>query len=545
VANIVLINPRFETSYWGLEHSLPIFRKRANMPVGCLPLLAALTPADHTIELIDECVEEIDFDRIARADIVGLTGMIVQRARMREILVELKKRGAFVVVGGPWVTVSETYFGDMADVVFIGEAEETWPRFLDEWQRGRHQYRYEQADRTNMAAVPTPRLDLLKTERYLFGCLQFSRGCPFQCEFCDIIVTFGRRPRVKTHKQVLAELDHLYATGVREVFVVDDNLIGNKRVVKELLKAVIDWQIQHDYALSLFTEASLDLSEDPELLQLMIDANFLAVFVGVESPSEESLRETKKLQNVRKGATLLDRLHTIQNAGLDVWCGMIVGFDNDDERIFDRQYEFLVSARVTQSSVGMLHAIPKTPLYARLQKEGRLDPADVPECGTNVIPKQMTRAQLRDGYVRVMKKLVEPVSFFDRLDALYVDAKIPYAPARVVFRRKHRWKQFKAGVFDIVRALGLFASLMWHVDDSVLRREYRRRVRRVLLARRDPGLVLYYLIKCAMHYHLHCMASDLAGGRMVTSFEVVPAARPNGSSQRQTPRSRLKEARVG
>lgn len=523
MANIAFVNPRFETSYWGLEYALPIFRKQANMAVGCLPLLAALTPAEHTVELVDECVEELDFDRLAKADIVGLTGMIVQRARMREILVELKKRGAFVVIGGPWITVNEEYFGDLADAIFIGEAEETWPQFLEEWKLGKHKYRYEQADRTDMAKVPTPRHDLLKTDRYLFGNLQFSRGCPFQCEFCDIIVTFGRRPRVKTQQQVLAELDHLYETGIREVFVVDDNLIGNKRVVKELLKAVIDWQVRHDYALSLFTEASLDLSEDQELLKLMIDANFLAVFVGVESPSEESLRETKKLQNVRKGATLLDRIHTIQNAGLDVWCGMIVGFDNDDENIFDRQYEFLINARVTQSSVGMLHAIPKTPLHARLMREGRLDPSDTPECGTNIIPKKMTREVLRDGYVRVMSDLVEPVSFFDRLDALYVDAKIPYAPARVVFRRKHRWKQFKAGVLDITRAFALLGSLMWHVKEPVLRREYRKRAMRVMLARRDPGLVLYYLIKCAMHYHLYVMANTLAGGRMVSTFEVTPA----------------------
>ncbi len=523
MAHIVLINPRFETSYWGIEHALPIFRKKANMPVGCLALLAALTPSEHTIELVDECVEEIDFDKIAKADIVGLTGMIVQRARMREILVELKKRGAFVVVGGPWVTVSESYFGDLADVIFVGEAEETWPKFLQEWKGGKYQLRYEQADKTNMATVPTPRLDLLKTDRYLFGSLQFSRGCPFQCEFCDIIVTFGRKPRVKTHEQVLAELDRLYETGVREVFVVDDNLIGNKRVIKELLKAVVDWQVRHDYALSFFTEASLDLSDDPELLQLMSDGNFLAVFVGVESPSEEALRETKKFQNVRKGGTLLERIHTIQNSGLDVWCGMIVGFDSDDASIFDRQYEFLVSARVTQSSVGMLHAIPKTPLHARLEREGRLDLSDSPECGTNVIPKNMSREQLRDGYIRVMNDLVEPESFFDRLDSLYVKSKIPYAPARMAFRRKHRWKQFKAGAFDIARALALFASLMWHVNDPVLRREYRKRLRGVIAARRDPGLVMYYLIKCAVHFHLYKMAHGLASGRMVSTFEAAPA----------------------
>jgi radical SAM superfamily enzyme YgiQ (UPF0313 family) len=522
VADIVLVNPRFETSYWGLEHALPIFGKRANMPVGCLPLLAALTPPKHTVTLMDESAEPLDFDRLARADIVGVTGMGVQRGRMVEILTELKRRGKFTVVGGAWATVSETYFGNLADVVFVGEAEETWPQFLRDWERGEHRARYEQAEKTDMATVPTPRFDLLKTDRYLFGCLQFSRGCPFQCEFCDIIVTFGRRPRVKTQGQVIAELDALYASGVREVFVVDDNLIGNKRAIKELLPALIEWQKAHDYAVSFFTEASLDLAEEPELRQLMVDANFLAVFVGIESPSEESLRETKKFQNVRKGAGLIERVHTIQNSGLDVWCGMIVGFDNDGPDIFDAQRRFLTQARITQAMVGPLHAIPKTPLHARLAREGRLDTSEMSEYGTNVIPQRMTREELRDGYVRVMNELTEPGAFFDRLDALYRRARIPYAPTRAAFRRRHPWKQFRAGVYDLARAAGLFARLMWWVEAPALRREYRRRAWGVFLARRDPGLTIYYLIKCAVHYHLYVMTRGLASGRMVSSFEAAP-----------------------
>jgi radical SAM superfamily enzyme YgiQ (UPF0313 family) len=519
MADIVLVNPRFESSYWGIDHALPLFGKKANMPVGCLPLIAALTPPEHTITLMDENVEAIDFDRLARADIVALTGMNVQRGRMRQILEEAKRRGCFTVVGGPWVTVSEMYFGALADVIFVGEAEETWPQFLREWQRGEHQSRYEQADKTDMAKVPTPRYDMLKTNDYLFGCLQFSRGCPFQCEFCDIIVTFGRRPRIKTQEQVVAELDALYASGVREVFVVDDNLIGNKRAIKALLPAVVAWQEEHDYTMSFFTEASLDLAEEPELRQLMLDANFLAVFVGIESPSEESLRETKKFQNVKKGAGLLERVHTIQNSGFDVWCGMIVGFDNDGPDVFDAQLKFLAQSRITQASVGMLHAIPKTPLHARLAREGRIDLADRSEFGTNVIPLRLTREQLRAGYIRVMNELVEPGPFFDRLDALYVQARIPYAPTRAAFRRKHPWKQFRAGVYDLTRAAVLFARLMRAVKDPVLRSEYRRRVWGVFLARRDPGLVTYYLIKSAVHYHLHALAKSLTTGKMVSIFE--------------------------
>ncbi|MGD9632342.1 MAG: radical SAM protein, partial [Pirellulales bacterium] len=185
MADIVIVNPRFEVSFWGMEHALALVGRRANLPVACLPLLAALTPSEHTVTLIDENVEAIDWERCARADIVGVTGMSVQRFRMREILTELKERGCFTVVGGPLVTVAEDYFNGLADAIFIGEAEETWPQFLREWSQGLQRFRYEQLEKTDMALVPTPRFDLLKMRHYAFGSLQFSRGCPFQCEFCD------------------------------------------------------------------------------------------------------------------------------------------------------------------------------------------------------------------------------------------------------------------------------------------------------------------------------------------------------------------------
>jgi radical SAM superfamily enzyme YgiQ (UPF0313 family) len=511
LADIVIVNPKFEASFWGFEYALPVFGKRANMAVGALPLLAALTPAEHTVTLVDECVEEIDFDRLARADIVALTGMVVQRRRMTEILTELKRRGVFTVVGGAWVSLEEDYFGELADVIFVGEAEETWPEFLRDWKAGRHRRRYEQAEKTDMTRVPTPRYDLLKTDRYLFGAVQFTRGCPFQCEFCDIIVTFGRRPRLKTVDQILAEMDALYARGVREVFVVDDNLIGNKRAIKEVLRALVPWQEAHHYRTTLFTEASLDLAEDDELIDLMVRANMLTVFIGIESPNPASLRETKKYQNVKAGTTIIDRVHKIQRAGMEVMCGMIVGFDNDDRSIFDAQEEFIRDAHIPQAMFGMLRAFPKTPLHDRLRREGRLDETDeLDEYGTNVIPKQMSRAELRDGYLRTMLALYEPKAFLDRLDALYLREKIPYCPTRVLFRRKHPLEQIKAGLWDSARIAYLFTRLMWVVKDPALRREYRMRVRRIAAARRDPGLVIYYLIKCAIHYHLLSMAQALA-----------------------------------
>jgi radical SAM superfamily enzyme YgiQ (UPF0313 family) len=521
MADIVLINPRFEASFWGLEYALPFLGKRANLPVACLPLLAALTPPGHRVTLVDENVEPLDFDRLARADLVGVTGMSVQRFRMREILKELKQRGVFTVVGGPWVTVQEDYFGDLADVVFVGEAEETWPRFLEEWAAGRHAPRYEQAEKSDMTRLPTPRFDLLKMRDYLFGSIQVSRGCPFQCEFCDIIVTFGRRPRLKTSAQVIAELEALRAQGVRIAFIVDDNLIGNKKAIKVLLRDLVAWQQANRYHFTLFTEASLDLADDPELLRLMVDANFISVFIGIESPNEASLRETKKYQNVRKGGTILDRVHAIQRAGLEVWCGMILGFDHDDPTVFDAQREFLRSARIAHAMVGMLHAIPKTPLFARLKREGRLDPADGSAFGTNVVPLRMSREALREGYLRVLNELYEPEAFFDRVEALYLRQRMPFGLARDDFlRRRHPWTMLLTHLRNLAQAAGLCGRLLWRIPDRRLRREYLRRLGRLVRVRRDPGLLVLYVVKCAMHYHHHELARQMAGGRrgIVNSF---------------------------
>jgi radical SAM superfamily enzyme YgiQ (UPF0313 family) len=520
MADIVLINPRFEMSYWGMEHALPLMGKRANMPVACLPLLAALTPAGHTVTLLDENVEVIDWDRVARADVVGLTGMSVQRQRMVEILTELKNRGVFTVVGGPWVSVQEDYFGELADVIFVGEAEETWPRFLQEWHAGRHQRRYEQAEKSDMTTLPTPRFDLLKMHHYLFGSVQFSRGCPFQCEFCDIIVTFGRKPRLKTSVQILAELEALRAQKIDIAFIVDDNLIGNKKAIKVLLRDLIAYQENNGFPFDFFTEVSLDLAEDDELIQLMVDANIISVFIGIETPNEKSLRETKKYQNVRPAGTILERVHKIQKAGIEVWCGMILGFDNDDATIFDAQQQFLKDARINTAMIGMLHAIPKTPLHARLTREGRLDLSDEPEFGTNVIPKQMSRDELRDGYVRVMQSLYKPEAYFERLEDLYLKERMPYAQAVARYWRKHPWARLKAQTRNVVGSAVMFVRLMQNTPDAALRKEYRKRLWRLLKQRPDPNLLILYLVKCGLHYHAHTMAQQMgsASRRLVNTI---------------------------
>jgi radical SAM superfamily enzyme YgiQ (UPF0313 family) len=509
VADIVLINPKFEISFWGFEHALPFFGKRSNMPVAALPLLAALTPGDHNVTLIDENVEVVDFERCARADIVGITGMIVQRRRMREILVELKSRGVFTVAGGPWITVNETYFADLVDVVFVGEAEETWPQFLADWCAGKAQRRYEQTHQTDMSRVPTPRLDLLKSDQYAFGSVQFSRGCPFQCEFCDIIVVFGRRPRLKTSEQVIAELEALRSRRLSMAFIVDDNLIGNKKAIKELLKHVIAWQQANGFPLTFVTEASIDLADDDELMRLMVEANISAVFVGIESTNEDSLRETRKLQNLCKNGGLLDKVRRIQEAGMEVWGGMILGFDHDDETVFDAHRRFLMSARISMAMIGMLSAIPRTPLHARLAASGRLDLTDDPRDGTNVIPLQMTRRTLSDGYVRLMADLYEPDAYFNRLDDLYVTGRIEIDRACRRYGAQHPWWRKARVAQNWLEAFGLMLRVFIGVREAPLRAIYRRRFWRALRLRRNSAVIRVYAINCAIHYHMHRLVRAL------------------------------------
>jgi radical SAM superfamily enzyme YgiQ (UPF0313 family) len=510
MADVILISPRFEISFWGLEHALPLFGKRANMPIAALPLLAALTPSEHQVTLIDEQVEAIDFDRCARADIVGVTGMSVQRGRMREILTELKLRGVYTIVGGPWVSVSEDYFAGLVDVVFVGEAEETWPRFLDDWREGKPAARYEQREKTDMSRVPAPRLDLLKMHQYAFGSVQFSRGCPFLCEFCDIIVTFGRKPRIKTLRQIIGELDILHAQKQQVVFIVDDNLIGNKKAMKEILREVIAWQRANAYPLAFTTEASLDLADDDELMRLMCEARVVAVFVGIESPDPGSLRETRKLQNIRPGGSMVDKVRRIQDAGMEVLAGMILGFDNDDETVFEAQRDFLMSARIAMAQVGMLSAIPKTPLHARLSAEGRLDPADHPVFGTNVVPLKMSREVLSDGYVRLMTALYEPDAFFQRVDDLLITGKLEIGRAWNSYAAQHPWRRRFRHLRFWLQAFGLLARVLSHVPERSLRSVYRERVWRCLRVRRDPVVIVLYVMRCAIHYHMHRLVRALS-----------------------------------
>src|ERR1044072_5590377 len=413
---ICLINPRSRPSYWTADFAMPFYGRdrklKYSMANGALVSVAALVPPEHEVVLIDENIERIDFDRLSRFDVIGVTGMVVQAERMLEILRKLQELPVIVAVGGPFVTVSEATFDGLCDVRFIGEAEETWPAFLNALAADSPTAtRYEQEQKTDMTRVPVPRFDLLRRGCYGTAPVQFSRGCPFLCEFCDIITIFGRRPRVKTPGQVLAELDALLAQGFSGCFLVDDNFIGNKIEAKRLLRRVIEWQQERGFPLRFVTEASINLANDQELIELMVQANFQSVFIGIETPREASLTETRKHQNVH-GDSLLAKLQRIRARGLVVSGGVIVGFDHGDERIFDEQFEFIQASGIATLSISLLTPLPTTPLYDRLRAEDRLDFSD-PEL--IYIPKQMTREQLKTGFRRLLQRVFDVDAFFDRV----------------------------------------------------------------------------------------------------------------------------------
>ncbi len=400
---ICLIAPKNPESFWTFDRILPSLNKRCLFPNLSLPTVAGITPREHEVVLCDENVEPIDFD--TDADIVGLTGYVVHEKRILELAQEFRRRGKFVVAGGPLASLCPEKLRDKVDVVFVDEAEYTWPQFLADYAAGQWKREYNQREKPSMHDSPLPRFDLLKIDRYRTMTIQFARGCPFNCEFCDIIIMYGRKPRTKTVAQVMTEVREIHRLGVRNIFVVDDNFIGNKPEAKQLLHALADWQSQNGYPIEFLTEVTLNIAQDDELLRLMRQANFTTIFIGIESPRAESLEETHKTQNLREN--ILDSVHRIQRAGIEVMAGMIVGFDHDDPSIFEEQFRFIQEARIPISMTGMLNAVPKTPLHQRLKEAGRLIAESVGDqfVFTNIIPKGMSRVQLYEGYKRLLERL--------------------------------------------------------------------------------------------------------------------------------------------
>ncbi|MCI0546457.1 MAG: B12-binding domain-containing radical SAM protein [Candidatus Rokubacteria bacterium] len=413
---IYLVAPRNPESFWTFDRILPSLRKKCMFPNLSLPTVAGLTPPGHDIVLCDENVEAIDFD--TDADIVGVTGYIVHKRRILEIVAEFRRRGKFVVAGGPYASLCPEELRGKVDVLFVDEAEYTWPQFIREYEAGLWQAEYRQPEKPSLRDSKLPRFDLLKVDRYRSMTIQFARGCPFTCEFCDIIVMYGRRPRTKSVEQVLAEVAEIHRLGMTNIFVVDDNFIGNKKEAKEVLKGIREWQRAHGYPIEFMTEVSLNVAQDEELLALMKQAHFTTIFVGIESPRKASLQETGKTQNMRED--IVTSVHRIQAAGIEVMAGMIVGFDNDDPSIFEEQFRFIQDARIPISMTGMLNAMPQTPLYARLQKAGRLIADTVGDqfVFTNIIPQSMSRLELYEGYRTLIRRLYGYRSYRQRAMAL-------------------------------------------------------------------------------------------------------------------------------
>jgi radical SAM superfamily enzyme YgiQ (UPF0313 family) len=412
---ILLVYPQTPDTFWSFKHVLPFISKRAAFPPLGLLTVAAMLPSHWTLKLVDTNVERLKDEQLRWADYVMLSGMIVHKESAQEIIERCHRLGKRLIAGGPLFTTGHQGFSNV-DCFVLGEAEEIMPRVVADLESGHLQPLYSAPGRPDVTTVPVPRWDLIDFRHYATMAVQFSRGCPFDCEFCDIIVMNGRVPRTKAPKQLVAELDALSQRGWKDmVFIVDDNFIGNKKQTKALLREMVEWRHQNHAELGFLTEASVNLADDRELCDLMVQAGFKKVFLGIETPSVESLEECRKLQN--RGRDLVETVKILQRVGLEVMGGFIVGFDNDKQDVFKRQFEFIQRSGVVTAMVGLLTALPQTRLYLRLQKEGRLETETTgnnTEAVLNFKPK-LNREFLVNGYRDLMKRLYEPKAYYQRI----------------------------------------------------------------------------------------------------------------------------------
>ena len=423
--NILLIYPKFPETFWSFKYALSFIGKRAAFPPLGLLTVAALLPATWSLRLVDVNVEELGESDLAWADLAFVGAMAVQRASAEAIVDRCRTRGLKVVAGGPLFTSQPEAFGHV-DHLVLDEAEMTLPAFLDDLQNDCAKKVYRAADFADLRQTPIPRWDLLAMKRYASLSLQFSRGCPFNCDFCNVTVLFGRRPRIKTDQQIIAELDRIYQAGWRgNIFFVDDNFIGNKSYLKtHLLPALIRWR-QDKKGCVFFTEASINLADDPELMALMVAAGFDSVFIGIESPDEASLTECRKVHNTKRD--LLNDIKSIHRCGLQVMGGFIVGFDNDRPSIFQRQIDFIQKSSIVTAMVGMLQAPPGTRLFERLKSEQRVTDAfsgDNVDGTTNIIPA-MGVQRLVEGYRAIMSQIYSPRTYYRRVRGFMKEFKMP------------------------------------------------------------------------------------------------------------------------
>jgi len=412
---ILLVYPEFPDTFWSFKHALRFIRKKATSPPLGLLTVAAMLPDEWEKRLVDLNVTNLTRKDLDWADYVFISAMIVQRDASRTLIARCKEAGVKVVAGGPLFTMEHDQFPEV-DHFVLNEAELTLPLFLADLADGRAQPLYATNEYPDIHQTPAPLWQLANLKHYDSVSIQFSRGCPFSCDFCNVTALLGHRPRTKTAPQIIAELDNLYALGWRKgIFFVDDNFIGNKKQIKsEVLPALIEWR-KGKLGMPFSTEASINLVDDPELLSLMTQAGFDAVFVGIETPNEDSLAECGKNQN--KGRDLVENVKLLQRAGLQVQGGFIVGFDNDSPSIFQQQVDFIQKSGIVTAMVGLLQAPLGTRLYERMQQEGRLVnefSGDNVDGSTNIIPK-MGLEPLREGYRKLLGQIYAPQFYYERV----------------------------------------------------------------------------------------------------------------------------------
>ena len=414
--NVLLINPRFPDTYWSFKHALKFISKRSvNVPLGLITV-AALLPGTWRKRLRDMNVVALKDSDIRWADLVMITAMAVQSDSVDQVIARCRQLKATIVVGGPLFTEEYDRFPKV-DHLVLNEAEITLPLFIDDYIHGSPKRMYQTTSYADLMLTPKPDYTLLNLKKYAMAGIQYSRGCPFNCEFCDITALFGHKMRTKSPEQVIAELDLLYQVGWRgSVLFVDDNFIGNKRKLKEaLLPQIIRWMKRHKHPFQFTTEASIDLSDDPVLMKMMVQAGFAKVFVGIETPDEGCLSECNKIQNNRRD--LLESVHNIQISGMEVTGGFIVGFDSDPPNIFQRQIDFIQSSGIITAMVGLLNAPRFSNLYKRLSHEDRIISSfsgDNTDCSMNFIPA-MNKTELMRGYHQIIRHIYSAKHYYQRV----------------------------------------------------------------------------------------------------------------------------------
>jgi len=413
---VLLIYPNNPDTFWSFRHALKFISKKACYPPLGLLTVAAMLPESWEKRLVDMNVQTLSDKELQWADYVFISAMTIQRESVNKLLARCRQLGVMTVAGGPLFTTSPDEF-DQVDHLVLNEAEITLPPFIEDLQRGQARHLYTSERRAELKDTPIPLWELIDTRKYAAMNIQYSRGCPFDCEFCDITSLFGRVPRTKTTEQLLEELESLYVGGWRGgVFFVDDNFIGDRKKLKnDILPAIIRWMAHRGHPFNFITEASINLADDEELMEMMVTAGFEEVFIGIETPSDEGHHESGKVQNENRD--LLDCVKKIQKSGLQVQAGFIVGFDSDSPTIFERQIRFIQESGIATAMVGMLTALSGTKLYQRLVREGRMledASGNNTSFATNFVPK-MKMELLINGYRSIIDTIYAPKNYYRRV----------------------------------------------------------------------------------------------------------------------------------